>query len=87
MALHLSGILKDQKWSLGAHFLSKPVFERKRGKMGRKARAHDESYWTFVGLVQKMSTQQLVVSLVEFPWKARWQLVVLELLQEMSYSH
>ena len=28
MALHLSGILKDQKWSLGAHLLSKPVFER-----------------------------------------------------------
>ena len=39
-----------------------------------------------MGLVQKMSTQQLVLSLVEFPWKARWQLVVLELLQEMSYS-
>ena len=49
--------------------------------------AHDESYWTFMGLVQKMSTQQLVVSLVEFPWKAQWQLVVLELFQEMSYSH
>ena len=26
MALHLSGIFKDQKWSLGAHFLSHPFF-------------------------------------------------------------
>ena len=36
MALHLSGILKDQKWSLGAHLLRKPVFgeeeRRKREK-------------------------------------------------------
>ena len=37
-ALHLSGILKDKKWSLGAHFMSKPVFERKRGEKGEKAR-------------------------------------------------
>ena len=38
-------------------------------------------------LVQKMSTQQLVVSLIEFPWKDQWKLVVLELFQEMFYSH
>ena len=36
MALHLSGILKDQKWSSGAHLLSKPVFERMRGEKGEK---------------------------------------------------
>ena len=36
MALHLSGILKDQKWSLGAHLLRKPVFERRRGEKGEK---------------------------------------------------
>ena len=36
MALHLNGILKDQKWSLGAHFMSKPVFEGMRGEKGEK---------------------------------------------------
>ena len=36
MALHLSGILKDQKWSLGAHLLSKPFFERMGGEKGEK---------------------------------------------------
>ena len=36
MALHLSGILKDQKWSLGAHLLSKPVFEIMGGEKGEK---------------------------------------------------
>ena len=34
MALHLSGMLKDQKWPLRAHFMSKPVFERRRGEKG-----------------------------------------------------
>ena len=34
MGLLLSGILKDQKWSLGAHFISKPLFERTRGEKG-----------------------------------------------------
>ena len=38
MALHLSGILKDQKWSLGAHFMRKPVFKRRRGEKLRFAR-------------------------------------------------
>ena len=37
MALHLSGILKNQKWSLEAHFMSKPVFERMRGEKGEEA--------------------------------------------------
>ena len=36
MALHLSGILKDQKWSFGAHFLSQPIFKRRRGERGEK---------------------------------------------------
>ena len=36
MALYLSGILKDQKCYLGAHFMSKPVFERRRGEKGEK---------------------------------------------------
>ena len=36
MALDLSGILKGQKWSLGAHFMSKPVFERTRREKGEK---------------------------------------------------
>ena len=34
MTLHLSVMLKDQKWPLGAHFMSKPVFERRRGEKG-----------------------------------------------------
>ena len=42
MALHLSGILKDQKWSLGAHFMSKPVFERRRGEKGEKGQGLQE---------------------------------------------
>ena len=36
MTLHLSGILKDQKWYLGAHLLSKPIFERMGGEKGEK---------------------------------------------------
>ena len=33
MALHLSGSLTDQKWSLGELiFMSKPVFERRGGE-------------------------------------------------------
>ena len=36
MALHISGILKDQKWSLGAHFMSKPIFKGMRGENGEK---------------------------------------------------
>ena len=36
MALHLSGILKDQKWSLRAHIMSKTVCERRRGEKGEK---------------------------------------------------
>ena len=50
MALHLSGILKDQKWSLGAHFLSKPVFEKRRGEKGRKARVCKKE-WFWLGLL------------------------------------
>ena len=42
MALHLSGILKDQKWSLGAHIMSKPVFERRRGEKGEKGQGLQE---------------------------------------------
>ena len=49
MALHLSGILKDQKWSLGAHFMSKPVFERREEKRGRKARVCKKE-WFWLGL-------------------------------------
>ena len=36
MDLHLSGMLKDQKWPLGAHFMSKLVFEKRRGEKGEK---------------------------------------------------
>ena len=36
MALHLSGILKDQKWYLGAHFLDIPFFKKKRGEKKEK---------------------------------------------------
>ena len=34
--LTLKWDVKDQKWSLGAHFMSKPVFERRRGEKGEK---------------------------------------------------
>ena len=37
MALHLSGIFKDQKWSLGAHFLAIPFLEKKIGENGRRS--------------------------------------------------
>ena len=39
MALHLSEILKDQKWSLRAHFMRKSRFwGEKKGEKGEKAR-------------------------------------------------
>ena len=55
MGLLLSGILKDQKWSLGAHFISKPLFERTRGEKGgggggRKARVCKEE-WLWLDLL------------------------------------
>ena len=34
MALHLSGILKDQKWSLGAHFFEETRFLKKERREG-----------------------------------------------------
>ena len=44
MALHLSWIFfKDQKWSLGAHFLAIPFLEKKRGEKGVKARVGKRS--------------------------------------------
>ena len=34
--LTLNWDFKSQKWSLGAHFMNKPVFERMRGENGEK---------------------------------------------------
>ena len=36
MALHLSGIFKDQKCSLGAHFLAIPFLEKKKREKREK---------------------------------------------------
>ena len=60
MALHLNGILKDQKWSLGAHLLSKPVFERMGGEKGGErlgfARRSDFGWVCFIFLPPKGSS-------------------------------
>ena len=49
MALHLSGVLKDQKRSLGAHFWSTSRFcERRGGEMREKARVWKRSSFGWV---------------------------------------
>ena len=45
MALHLSEILKYQKWSLGAHFMRKPVLRDGEEKRGRKARVFKKEWF------------------------------------------